>query len=107
MKGVVYLGDSKVEVRDFPRPEPGLGQVVTEMKVAGLCGSDLHKYHSSQKWARGRKGMISGHEPTVVVVEVGLNVEHIMSYNFQYSINMLQELSRIYREFCIKTTLYD
>ena len=77
MKGVVYLGDSKVEVRDFPRPEPGLGQVVTEMKVAGLCGSDLHKYHSSQKWARGRKGMISGHEPTGVVVEVGLNVEHI------------------------------
>jgi threonine dehydrogenase-like Zn-dependent dehydrogenase len=49
MKGVVYLGDSKVEVRDFPRPEPGLGQVVTEMKVAGLCGSDLHKYHSSQQ----------------------------------------------------------
>ncbi len=77
MKGVVYLGNSKVEVRDFPRPEPGLGQVVTEMKVAGLCGSDLHKYHSSQKWARGRKGMISGHEPTGVVAEVGLNVEHI------------------------------
>ena len=23
MKGVVYLGDSKVEVRDFPRPERG------------------------------------------------------------------------------------
>ncbi len=42
MKGVVYLGNSKVEVRDFPRPEPGPGQVVTEMKVAGLCGSDLH-----------------------------------------------------------------
>ena len=77
MKGVVYLGDSKVEVRDFPRPEPGLGQVVTEMKVAGLCGSDLHKYHSSQKWARGRKGMISGHEPTGVVVEVGLSLIHI------------------------------
>ena len=42
-----------------------------------------------------------------IVVPIGLNVEHIMSYNFQYSINMLQELSKIYREFCIKTSLYD
>ena len=46
-------------------------------------------------------------EKEKIRVPVGLNVEHIMSYNFQYSINMLQELSRIYREFCIKTSLYD
>tara|TARA_B100001996_G_C18662283_1_gene593535 strand:+ start:1425 stop:2369 length:945 start_codon:yes stop_codon:yes gene_type:complete len=39
-------------------------------------------------------------------VPIGLNVEHIMSYNFQSSIEMLQELARIYREFCIKTKLY-
>ena len=38
-----------------------------------------------------------------IIVPIGLNVEHIMSYNFQASIEMLQELSRIYREFCIKT----
>ena len=41
-----------------------------------------------------------------IVVPIGLNVEHIMSYNFQASIEMLQELSRIYREFCIKTNIY-
>jgi len=39
-------------------------------------------------------------------VPVGLNVEHIMSYNFQSSVEMLQELARIYREFCIKTQNY-
>ncbi len=39
-------------------------------------------------------------------VPIGLNVEHIMSYNFQSSIEMLQELSRIYREFCIKSKHY-
>ena len=39
-------------------------------------------------------------------VPVGLNVEHIMSYNFQSSVEMLQELARIYREFCIKTQQY-
>ena len=42
-----------------------------------------------------------------ITVPIGLNVEHIMSYNFQSSINMLQELSKIYRKFCIKTSLYD
>jgi 5,10-methylenetetrahydrofolate reductase len=41
-----------------------------------------------------------------IKVPIGLNVEHIMSYNFQASIEMLQELSRIYREFCIKTDNY-
>jgi 5,10-methylenetetrahydrofolate reductase len=41
-----------------------------------------------------------------IVVPIGLNVEHIMSYNFQASIEMLQELARIYREFCIKTDMY-
>jgi len=39
-------------------------------------------------------------------VPIGLNVEHIMSYNFQSSVEMLQELARIYREFCIKTKQY-
>ncbi|MFL3006847.1 MAG: hypothetical protein ACJZ10_02485 [Candidatus Neomarinimicrobiota bacterium] len=39
-------------------------------------------------------------------VPIGLNVEHIMSYNFQSSVEMLQELAKIYREFCIKTQQY-
>ena len=53
------------------------------------------------------KDILNNNEELGIKVPIGLNVEHIMSYNFQYSINMLQELSRIYREFCIKTSLYD
>ncbi len=41
-----------------------------------------------------------------LTVPIGLNVEHIMSYNFQSSVEMLQELARIYREFCIKSEFY-
>ena len=33
MKGVVYLGDSEVEVRDFSQPEPGPGQVVIQSTI--------------------------------------------------------------------------
>ena len=53
------------------------------------------------------RGILNNNEKLGITVPIGLNVEHIMSYNFQSSINMLQELSRIYREFCIKTSLYD
>ena len=53
------------------------------------------------------KDILNNNEELGITVPVGLNVEHIMSYNFQSSINMLQELSKIYREFCIKTSLYD
>ncbi len=53
------------------------------------------------------KGILNNNGKLGITVHIGLNVEHIMSYNFQSSINMLQELSRIYREFCIKTSLYD
>ena len=36
-------------------------------------------------------------------IPIGLNVEHIMSYNFQSSVEMLQELAKIYRNFCLKS----
>jgi 5,10-methylenetetrahydrofolate reductase len=51
--------------------------------------------------------ILNNNEELGITVPIGLNVEHIMSYNFQSSINMLQELSKIYRKFCIKTSLYD
>jgi len=50
--------------------------------------------------------ILSNIEKNDLKVPVGLNVEHIMSYNFQSSVEMLQELARIYREFCIKTQNY-
>ena len=44
MKGAVFVGDRRMEVRDFPKPEPGPGEVVLKMKASGLCGSDLMRY---------------------------------------------------------------
>ena len=44
MKGVVFLGDRKLELREFPDPTPGPRDVVLEIKASGMCGSDLHNY---------------------------------------------------------------
>ena len=46
MKGIVFAGNRKVELRDFPDPEPGDDDVVLEIKASGMCGSDLHVYRS-------------------------------------------------------------
>ena len=41
MRGAVFLGNRKVEVRSFPDPTPGPGEVVIQMKASRLCASDL------------------------------------------------------------------
>ena len=40
MKGIVFIGDSRLELQDFPDPVPGPGEVVVEIKASGMCGSD-------------------------------------------------------------------
>ena len=81
MKGVVFLGDRKLELRDFPDPTPGPRDVVLEIKASGMCGSDLHQYRAPAA-AEGtvtggikrQAGSIAGHEPCGVVVAVGSQV---------------------------------
>jgi len=42
-----------------------------------------------------------------IKVPIGLNVEHIMTYNFDYSIELLQKMSKRYRSFCMDSELYE
>jgi threonine dehydrogenase-like Zn-dependent dehydrogenase len=60
MKALVWYGDRQVTYEDVPEPEPGDGEVVLEVELAGICGSDLHGY-------RGHPGprvppLVLGHE---------------------------------------------
>jgi len=68
MKGVVFTGNRKLELRDFPDPEPNEDDVVIEIKASGMCGSDLHVYRSDGDLV-GK--VIAGHEPCGVVLERG------------------------------------
>jgi threonine dehydrogenase-like Zn-dependent dehydrogenase len=71
MKGIVFRGDRTVEVREFPIPSPGPGEVLVRMTRAAVCGSDLHTYRRSKTFFEGKPAWIPGHEPTGVVAEVG------------------------------------
>jgi len=46
MKGVVFLGNRKLELRRFPDPTPGPRDVILAIKASGMCGSDLHTYRA-------------------------------------------------------------
>jgi len=71
MRGVVLLGDGELAVKDFPDPTPGPGEVVVRLKVAAICGSDVHMYHAPRKRHEGRPDVIAGHEPAGIVDSVG------------------------------------
>jgi D-arabinitol dehydrogenase (NADP+) len=42
MRAVVYDRPEHFEVREVPVPEPGGGEVLLKVLVAGVCGTDLH-----------------------------------------------------------------
>jgi NADPH:quinone reductase-like Zn-dependent oxidoreductase len=46
MRGVVFLGDRKLELRESPDPTPGPRDVILEIKASGMCGTDLHAYRA-------------------------------------------------------------
>ena len=80
MQGIVFKGDRKLELQNFPDPTPGPGEVVLEIKASGMCGSDLKFYRSPPGEMMKALGfgegatVIAGHEPCGVVVAVGANV---------------------------------
>ena len=79
MKGVVFHGDRKLELINFPAPSPGPGEVILEIKASGMCGSDLKFYRAAGGASALGLGdldgpIIAGHEPCGIVVDVGTGV---------------------------------
>jgi threonine dehydrogenase-like Zn-dependent dehydrogenase len=81
MRGAVFLGNKKIEIRNFPDPTPGPGEVVIQMKASGMCGSDLKFYRPPPGEAQKALGLggnaepfIAGHEPCGVIAARGPGV---------------------------------
>jgi len=47
MRGVRFLGNSKVEVVDLPDPKIGEGDVLVKVKASALCGSEMGSYRGA------------------------------------------------------------
>lgn len=66
MRGLVFLGNRRAELRQFPDPRPGPREAVVRVRASGICGSDLHRYRNPSPGET-----ITGHEPCGVVAELG------------------------------------
>jgi len=78
MRGAVFLGNRNIEIRNFPDPAPGPGEVVIRMRASGMCGSDLKFYRPPPGEAQKALGLggnaepfIGGHEPCGEIVARG------------------------------------
>src|SRR5690242_10410686 len=71
------------DVRQMPRPEIGQDDVLVKVKVASVCGTDLHIYNWDQ-WAQNRikPPLIPGHEFCGYVAAVGKNVTAVKEGDF-------------------------
>jgi L-iditol 2-dehydrogenase len=76
MKALVKYeaGPGNMELREVPEPSAGPGQIKVQVKHAGVCGSDLHIYHSDIA-IPVRPPVTVGHEFSGVVAEIGEGVE--------------------------------
>ncbi|QBI20893.1 zinc-binding alcohol dehydrogenase [Egibacter rhizosphaerae] len=80
MRAAIYHGPRDIRIEDVPAPSPGSGELLVEVGVAGICGTDAHEYAAGpvmfpidrEHPVTGHRGpLIPGHEFAGRVVGVG------------------------------------
>lgn len=73
MKVPVLTAPETFEMQSIPKPSPGPGEVLVEVRWCGICGSDIHAYHGTHPFMP--PPLILGHEFSAVIREMGEGVE--------------------------------
>ena len=73
MTGAILPGNSTVELKEYPVPVPGHGEVLVKTKSSTICGSDIRAIYREHlgKGPEGYQGVIAGHEPSGQIVKCG------------------------------------
>jgi threonine dehydrogenase-like Zn-dependent dehydrogenase len=73
MTGAYLPGNSTVELRETPTPQPGHGEVLLRMKASTICGSDIRAIYREHlgKGPEGYQNVVAGHEPCGLIVQTG------------------------------------
>ncbi len=72
-KAVVWTAPQRVEIDERPIPTPGRGEVLLQVKAAGICGTDLHIISGHHPQAR--PPLVPGHELSGVIAALGPEVD--------------------------------
>lgn len=73
MQAALVTGHHKIELTEFPEPEAAPGKAVVQIKSCGICGTDLHAYHTGEPY----NPAICGHEWTGTVSAAPADVFHV------------------------------
>ena len=60
MRALVWHGDDRLELESLSEPPAGEGEVLFQVELAGICGSDLHAYRGHP--GPRRPPLVLGHE---------------------------------------------
>jgi len=71
MKSAVFYGRHDLRVEQQPKPVLGPKDVLVQVKVCGVCGTDVHIYEGDPGAAAVTPPTILGHEFSGIVAEVG------------------------------------
>lgn len=74
MNGAHLPGNSTVEFKTYPVPEPGHGEVLLRAKACTICGSDIrciYHEHLGKGPEAYQPGTVAGHEPAGQIVALG------------------------------------
>ena len=66
----LVTGREQIELREMPEPQPEPGKAVVEISYCGICGTDLHAFHSGEPY----NPAICGHEWAGRVSALGADV---------------------------------
>lgn len=75
MQALVYTAPRAMELREWPEPEPGHGEVLVRVRAASICGSDLHGFLGHSKIRV--PPMVMGHEFAGDVIALGAAVHDL------------------------------
>lgn len=72
----VFLGPGRpFELREYPVPDPGPGEILVSIRQANICGSDVHIWRGEMERMGRLPPTVLGHEATGVVVKLGPGAE--------------------------------
>ena len=80
MHKLVYRGNDQFDIVSVSIPQPGPNEVVVKMKVAALCGSDIHiKEQHDLEFLKNRdySPKTPSHEPAGIVTQIGTAVNTV------------------------------
>ncbi|MGI6558256.1 MAG: zinc-dependent alcohol dehydrogenase [Limnochordia bacterium] len=73
MRAAVLKENYRIVLEDVKEPSPGPGEVKIQVRVTGICGSEVHAFKGTHPYRK--PPVILGHELAGDIVEVGSDVE--------------------------------